>query len=125
MSARYFGFYEDTAKDSLIIASTAFVSAPKRNDFHHGSNYRLQDNTLEIWSRGDDKYEENLSLTKVSLSDLTTLKTEYDLHRAFYYFPDLANDASTYYEVRWVGAFNATPIKRTDLVNITIQLKEV
>lgn len=126
MAARYFGFYEDSVKTVKIIESTTFLSKPKRKDFYRGGNYRLEaDNTLETWRIGTDKYEERLRLAKVLKADKDLLQTEYDLHRTFYYFPDLKNDASIYYAVKWVGAFDATPMNKANLFNMTISLKEV
>lgn len=121
----YFGFYVDAAKVTTIIVSGGnFLSTSTRKDYHKGSHYRLTDGTLESWSE-HTKYEVVLSLSEVSETDIDTLETEYDLHRSFYFYPDVANRDAEYYEVKWVGVFNAVYNKRTKLYSLSINLKEV
>ena len=58
MSARYFGFYNNSDKTITIIESTTFISKPKRKDYYKGGSYRIEaTNTLETWRIRPDKYE--------------------------------------------------------------------
>jgi len=121
----YFGFYEDAAKATTIIESGLnFLTTSRRKDWRLGGDYRLTNGTLITFSEVD-KYEEILTLKNVSKTDRNTLKTEYNLHREFYYYPDVINRATEYYKVKWVGAWNEDWNKRIQLYTIVISLKEV
>ena len=125
MALGYFGFYVDAAKvTTIIISGGNFLSTATRKDYQKGGYYRLTDGTLETWNE-HTKYEEVLSLSEISETDKDTLETEYDLHRSFYYYPDVANRATEYYQVKWTGVFNAVYNKRTKLYSLKIILKEV
>ena len=121
----YFGFYEDSGKVTTIIESGGnFLSIADRKDDYLGGDFRLLNGDLVTFTVYS-KFEEVLKLSNVSESDRNTLKTEYDLHRNFYYYPDLINRASEYYEVQWTGNYVESYDKRTNFYSITIQLKEV
>ena len=125
MALGYFGFYEDAAKIATIIVSGGnFATTAKRKDWRLGGYFRLTDGTLITFSE-IDKYEEILTLNEVSEDDKTTLKTEYDKHQSFFYYPDVENRAAEVYEVKWVGTWNEVYNKRTKLYMIIINLKEV
>ena len=125
MALGYFGFYEDASKVSTIITSqSAILTASKRNDDLKETSYRLTDGTLET-SFIYNKYSETLTLKNVTETDRNTLKTEYDLHRTFYYYPDVTNRSTEYYAVKWVGKYNESWNKKLQLYTIVIVLKEV
>ena len=125
MALDYFGFYVDAAKvTTIIISGGNFFSTSTRKDYHKGGFYRLTDGTGESWSE-HTKYEVVLSLSEVSETDIDKLETEYDLHRSFYFYPGVLNRATEYYQVKWVGVFNAVYNKRTELYSLSINLRQV
>ncbi len=125
MSATGFGFYTNAIKTITIIESLGiFKSKESRKDFFKGGDYRLSDGSLETYEIVD-KFEGTLRLTNIRKADRDLLKIEYDLHRAFFFFPDVINDAAIYYEVKWVGEFEEDPNKEDERYSINIELKEV
>lgn len=125
MSSTGFGFYTDAVKTVTIIESLGnFRSNPSRKDFFKGGDYRLSDGDLETYEIVD-KFEGILVLTNIRKTDRDLLKTEYDLHRSFFYFPDVINDPTTYYEVKWVGGFGERPNQDEERYSFNIVLKQV
>lgn len=124
MAQSYFGFYSDTAKTEVIFEGTNVLTKSSRKDYLDGDDYRLADGTLVTWEKVA-KYEEKLTCYLVSETDRNTLKDEYDEHEAFYYYPDVINRSTEYYQVKWTGRYIETFDKKTKRYTITIELKEI
>ena len=121
---RIFAFYEDAAKVSLIINAEHIVTRETRKDLFKGGSFRVTNGDLKAFEFYD-KYKGKLSLSSIRAADLVLLQAEYDEHRNFFFFPDINNAATTYFEVRWLGQWNYKPDKFTGRYTLTINLKAV
>ncbi|MFW6135106.1 MAG: hypothetical protein ACOC5R_05975 [Elusimicrobiota bacterium] len=119
----YIGLYEDSGKTTEIVTSDSFESKDNAQMTNMGGDYRTTDGTLEVWNRYE-KYETKLKLKNLSLSDKDTLMAKFSDHEVMYYFPDLKNDSSTYFEVRWVGHPKVKQDKKTGLYSMQLELKQ-
>lgn len=125
MSSTGFGFYTDALKTITIIESKGvFASQENRKDLFHGGNYNLSDGTLETYEIYN-KFGATLQLQNVKQDVRDALLVEYELHRAFYFFPDVVNKPTEYHQVKWTGPYNEVPNKNEERYSISIPLKEV
>jgi len=100
------------------------VSKEQRKDAFKGGDFRVTNGDLKTVEYYD-KYEGRINISSITEADRATLETEYNLHRAFYFFPDINNYPTTYFQVKWTGKWAYNPDKFKSRYSLVINLKEV